>query len=163
MILIDENEKNDVEFLENLENYLLKFYTKEKIPREFGLIQRDFARRMQQVRNEAETGIETVGAKTTADKVTEKLRKLDAILLQQKQKRDFKFRYNFELPGYEEKQKSSSGQNFSTTGKKKAYMSSFVKASESVRAMTKQDAADLMAKNDSLEKFDGSYKPICLD
>ena len=48
--VIDENEKNDVNFCSELESYLAKYYKVSEIPKEFGMIVRDSNERDKMVR-----------------------------------------------------------------------------------------------------------------
>ena len=48
--VIDENEKNDVNFCSELESYLGKYYKNSEIPKEFGMIVRDSNERDKMVR-----------------------------------------------------------------------------------------------------------------
>lgn len=149
IMLIDENEKNDVNFVIDLQAYLEKYYKVSEVPKEFALIAQ-----------EAEDRDNTIRSLNLGKRYDDKgqesqeyVSKYEQVLLQQKSKRKYNFRYEFVLPGYEDKNSASSKASSAVGTKRKAYMSSFVQAKETQQALTKERAEELMKANEDLEKW----------
>ena len=148
ILLIDENDNNDISFIRDLRHYLSKScgFNNTDVPKELNTMITESAWRENVLKEENLKRF--VDGKLNKDFDIRQ----EQLLLGQKSQRKYDFRYEFVLPGFQLNQETLSGKsnasNKNDTSAKK-YMGSFVRATETQKALTKEKAAEMMANNKS--------------